>query len=216
MSGAQKEKWSKVLDYIKPEINSISFDTWFKPIEFKRIDEKQGKIYIQVYKDMNKDALEKRYNHLLSEAVENVYGREYAISIGITQEKTLVKTEGFDEIEKPFKEEYYLNPKYNFGSFVVADNNKYAHAAAVAVAEAPAQAYNPLFIYGGSGLGKTHLMHAIGHYILQNHKNLNVLYVSSEMFTNEYIKALKEKKIEEFKNKYRKIDVLLIDDIHFL
>ncbi|MCR5481887.1 MAG: chromosomal replication initiator protein DnaA [Clostridia bacterium] len=217
MSNAQKEKWSEVLEYIKPEINSISFETWFKPIEFKRIDEKQGKLYIQVYKDMNKDALEKRYNHLLSEAVENVYGREYTIVIRITQEKTLVKTdEAYEEIEKPFKEEYYLNPKYNFGSFVVADNNKYAHAAAVAVAEAPAQAYNPLFIYGGSGLGKTHLMHAIGHYILQNHKNLNVLYVSSEMFTNEYIKALKEKKIEEFKNKYRKIDVLLIDDIQFL
>ena len=109
-----------------------------------------------------------------------------------------------------------FNPKFNFDNFVVGGSNKYAHAAALAVAESPSEAYNPLFIYGGSGLGKTHLMHAIGIYLLEKNPNLNVLYVSSEMFTNELIRALGEQKMNEFKSKYRKADVLLIDDIQFI
>ena len=109
-----------------------------------------------------------------------------------------------------------FNPRYTFDNFVVGNSNKYAHAASLAVAESPSEAYNPLFIYGGSGLGKTHLMNAIGIYLLEHNENLNVLYVSSEMFTNEFIKALGENKTREFKNKYRKVDVLLIDDIQFL
>lgn len=112
--------------------------------------------------------------------------------------------------------EKIFNPRFNFENFVVGNSNKYAHAAALAVAESPSEAYNPLFIYGGSGLGKTHLMHAIGIYLLENNPKLNVLYVSSEMFTNELIKALNTHKMNEFKSKYRKADVLLIDDIQFL
>ena len=123
--------------------------------------------------------------------------------------------------ENELKEEYFLNPQYNFDNFIVGENNKYAHAVAYAVAESPASTYNPLFIYGGSGLGKTHLMHAIGHYILEHNPNMNVLYVSSEMFTSELIKALQDPKnssgmMTRFKNKYRSADVLLIDDIQFL
>lgn len=115
------------------------------------------------------------------------------------------------------KEEYFLNPQYNFDNFIVGENNKYAHAVAYAVAESPATTYNPLFIYGGSGLGKTHLMHAIGHYILEHNPDMNVLYVSSEMFTSELIKALGERgMMTRFKQKYRSVDVLLIDDIQFL
>ena len=115
------------------------------------------------------------------------------------------------------KEEYFLNPQYNFDNFIVGENNKYAHAVAYAVAESPATTYNPLFIYGGSGLGKTHLMHAIGHYILEHNPDMNVLYVSSEMFTSELIKALGERgMMTRFKKKYRSVDVLLIDDIQFL
>ena len=111
-----------------------------------------------------------------------------------------------------------LNPKYTFNnSFVVGNNNSFAHAAALAVAEAPATAYNPLFLYGGVGLGKTHLMHAIGNEILKNNKNAkDVLYVSSEKFTNQFINAIKDNKNEMFRNKYRNIDVLLIDDIQFI
>lgn len=123
--------------------------------------------------------------------------------------------------ENELKEEYFLNPRYNFDNFIVGENNKYAHAVSYAVAESPAATYNPLFIYGGSGLGKTHLMHAIGHYILEHNPDMNVLYVSSEMFTSELIKAIQDPKnssgmLEHFKNKYRSADVLLIDDIQFL
>ncbi|MEG0391133.1 MAG: chromosomal replication initiator protein DnaA, partial [Anaerovoracaceae bacterium] len=112
--------------------------------------------------------------------------------------------------------ENYFNPRFSFESFVVGKNSEFAYSAALAVAESPASQYNPLFLYGASGLGKTHLMHAIGHYILTNNKSKKVLYVSSEMFTNELISALRDKKMSEFKNKYRGIDVLLIDDIQFI
>lgn len=119
-------------------------------------------------------------------------------------------------MDPKLRKQKIFNPRYTFDNFVVGNSNKYAHAAALAVAESPSEAYNPLFIYGGSGLGKTHLMNAIGIYLLENNENLNVLYVSSEMFTNEFIKALGENKTREFKNKYRNVDVLLIDDIQFL
>ena len=109
-----------------------------------------------------------------------------------------------------------LNPKYTFDSFVVGNNNRFAHAASLAVAEAPATSYNPLFIYGGVGLGKTHLMHAIGNEILRNNRNANILYVTSEKFTNQLINGIKDNKMEQFRNKYRNIDVLLIDDIQFI
>ncbi len=109
-----------------------------------------------------------------------------------------------------------MNPKYTFDSFVVGNNNRFAHAASLAVAEAPATSYNPLFIYGGVGLGKTHLMHAIGNEILRNNRNANILYVTSEKFTNQLINGIKDNKMEQFRNKYRNIDVLLIDDIQFI
>ena len=109
-----------------------------------------------------------------------------------------------------------LNPKYTFDTFVIGSGNRFAHAASLAVAEAPAKAYNPLFIYGGVGLGKTHLMHAIGHYVLDHNPNAKVVYLSSEKFTNEFINSIRDNKAENFRNKYRNVDVLLIDDIQFL
>ena len=124
-----------------------------------------------------------------------------------------------EPVNNILKDEVYFNPRYNFDNFVVGNNNKYAYSAAFAVAKSPSVAYNPLFIYGGSGLGKTHLMHAIGHYIMENYPEKKVLYVSSEMFTNELIRSLednKKTKMRAFKNKYRNVDVLLIDDIQFI
>ena len=109
-----------------------------------------------------------------------------------------------------------LNPKYTFDTFVIGSGNRFAHAASLAVAEAPAKAYNPLFIYGGVGLGKTHLMHAIGHYVLEHNPNAKVVYLSSEKFTNEFINSIRDNKAVDFRNKYRNVDVLLIDDIQFL
>ena len=109
-----------------------------------------------------------------------------------------------------------LNPKYTFDTFVIGSGNRFAHAASLAVAEAPAKAYNPFFIYGGVGLGKTHLMHAIGHYVLEHNPNAKVVYLSSEKFTNEFINSIRDNKAIDFRNKYRNVDVLLIDDIQFL
>ena len=200
-----KKNWENTLRLLEPDLQEVSFETWFLPLKFLRTDENSNRIYLKPSSEMHQSILTNRYIPMLEGAIKTAFGKKYSVIF-----------ETFDDSPKSFKEEFYFNPRYNFSSFVVGNNNKYAHAAAVAVSEAPSEAYNPLFIYGGSGLGKTHLMHAIGHYILQNSPSLKVLYVSSEMFTNELIRAIGEKKMAEFKKKYRKLDVLLIDDIQFL
>ena len=218
-----QETWNKVLDLIKQETTKISYDAWFSPLIPKKIDEELHIFYIQSEEDFIIKVLNDRYVPLLESVVKNVLKNPYKVVLQL-QSGDPPEVEGPDNRENPkiiLKEEYYFNPRYNFENFVVGNNNKYAHAAALAVADAPSMAYNPLFIYGGSGLGKTHLMHAIGHYILENKPELKVLYVSSEMFTNELITALEgqkkdRKKISAFKEKYRNIDVLLVDDIQFI
>ena len=210
-----KEKWTLVLEKLKPELSGISFETWLLPLEPLKVDDARGHVYLEPPSEMHQSTLERRYMSVLESAVKEVFGDKYSV---VLQSSEIFSADpSYDSgLEEKFSDEYYFNPRYNFSSFVVGSNNKYAHAAAVAVAEAPSEAYNPLFIYGGSGLGKTHLMHAIGHFILKNSPALKVLYVSSEMFTNEFINALKKRKMPEFKNKYRNIDVLLIDDIQFI
>ena len=210
-----KMNWEKTLEILEPELPEVSYETWFLPLKPLRVDETTNCIYLKPAYEMHQSILTKRYIPVLETAIKTAFGKEYSVVFEFFDDTS--KDISYNSIlEKNFKDEYYFNPRYNFSSFVVGANNKYAHAAAVAVAEAPSEAYNPLFIYGGSGLGKTHLMHAIGHYILQNSSNLKVLYVSSEMFTNEFIDALGQRKMPEFKNKYRNIDVLLIDDIQFI
>ena len=221
--------WEQMLSILKEEQTGASYKTWFAPLTQKHIDHDLKILYLLSPEEFICDVLNKRFMETLEQKAEIVLGSPYKVIIKTEsddepeiiipsrQEKSLNKTE--ENPKKILKEENFLNPRYNFDKFVVGNNNKHAYAAAYAVAESPSLAYNPLFLYGGSGLGKTHLMHAIGHYILENYPDKNVLYVSSEMFTNELIKSLEDNKktrMRAFKNKYRNLDVLLIDDIQFI
>lgn len=216
--------WDSVLEIIKENTTPISFETWFKPLKIRKIDNDLNIVYIEVKSDKGKEfiisTIKNRYLTYLQSAFKKILNDEYRVVLKDSDEykkdEDKEKPEKAAPSKKVLNKEKIFNPKFNFENFVVGGSNKYAHAAALAVAESPSQAYNPLFIYGGSGLGKTHLMHAIGIYLLEKNPDMNVLYVSSEMFTNELIRALGEQKMNEFKSKYRKADVLLIDDIQFI
>ncbi len=206
--------WQKTLKLVHNEITDVSFDTWIKAIE--PISIKEDQLYLCVPNDFTKSILESRYTSLISDAVKQVSSKPYFITFVLTSEadKYMDKPEKTEPEAGEFNS--LLNPKYTFNTFVIGNSNRFAHAASLAVAEAPANAYNPLFIYGGVGLGKTHLMHAIGHYILSQNKKVKVLYVTSEKFTNELINSIQTNKNVEFRNRYRNVDVLLIDDIQFI
>lgn len=207
--------WPRVLDLLKNELTEISYNTWIRTIEPLSIN--SAAIELGVPTDFNKGILESRYTALISNAIRQISSREYTIIISVTSQESSKKRLSSDE--NVYSEDIsnsILNPKYTFDTFVIGNGNRLAHAASVAVSEAPAKAYNPLFLYGGVGLGKTHLMHAIGHYILSQNPASKVMYVSSEKFTNELINAIKDDRNEEFRSKYRNIDVLLIDDIQFI
>ena len=216
--------WDSVLEIIKENTTPISFETWIKPLKIRKIDNSLNIVYIELTSQKGKDliisTIKNRYLTYLQNAFKTVLNEEYRVVLKDSDEydKEEIKKNPV-KVTPPKRElnkQKIFNPKFNFDNFVVGGSNKYAHAAALAVAESPSETYNPLFIYGGSGLGKTHLMHAIGIHLLEKNPNMNVLYVSSEMFTNELIKALQEQKMNEFKSKYRKADVLLIDDIQFI
>lgn len=207
--------WPRTLELLKNELTEISFNTWIKTIEPVSIN--SSTIELGVQNDFNKGILESRYAMLIKNAVKQITSKEFDIEFIIPTQGSPKKFNSASE-NNPNEEVTLsiLNPKYTFDTFVIGNGNRLAHAASVAVAEAPAKAYNPLFLYGGVGLGKTHLMHAIGHYILSQNPSSKVLYVSSEKFTNELINAIKDDRNEEFRSKYRNIDVLLIDDIQFI
>lgn len=213
-----KKSWQKTLEILKVEMTPVSYDTWVAPVTPINLDLKEKRLYLSLYNDMAKTILETRYISVIEKTVQDVFGMPLKV-IFIPPDDDAEEdgtTPYRFHVNRTYTDELYLNPKYNFNTFVVGNNNKLAHAASLAVAQNPSKVYNPLFLYGGAGLGKTHLMHAIGHYILQHYPKLKVLYVSSEMFTNELINAIKSDKNVEFRNKYRSIDVLLIDDIQFI
>lgn len=217
-----QQLWIKVLSKIEENVTPVSYSTWFPHLSLKEIDEVLNIAYLESTDSFATNILNSRYLELIGAGFESVTNKKYRIVIKDSNDfEEATHTE--EVIEAPKKlatadiiKQKIFNPKYTFDNFVVGDNNVYAHAASLAVAESPSRTFNPLFIYGGSGLGKTHLMNAIGIYLLEHNDDINVLYVSSEMFTNEMIKAISDNKMNEFKNKYRKVDVLLIDDIQFL
>lgn len=212
-----KQIWEEALKIIEQEAPSaVSFETWILPVVPCGID--GNRFILQAESDIYKETIEKRYLPIIRNAIKFIAKKEYEIVI-LTEEEQ--KKNGLRQIDlsaekKKKNADRNLNPKYVFDSFVVGNSNRMAHAASLAVAESPAQAYNPLFLYGNSGLGKTHLMHSIGHFILDKNPDAKVLYVTSETFTIELINSIQNNKNEEFRNKYRNIDVLMIDDIQFI
>ena len=204
--------WNEALQIIEKEISSpVSYETWILPIVPVGID--GSRFLLRVSEPFYKEMLEKRHLPLIRSAIKTVTKVNYEIVILTEGEEAPHSTQSIIKPEENNDLAKNLNPKYVFSSFVVGNSNRMAHAASLAVAESPAKAYNPLFLYGNSGLGKTHLMHSIAHFILEKNPSTKVLYVTSETFTNELILSIQNNKNEEFRNKYRNIDVLLIDDI---
>ncbi|GBF11455.1 chromosomal replication initiator protein DnaA [Tepidibacillus sp. HK-1] len=216
--------WQKALSIIETKLSKPSFETWLKSTQISSLV--NNDLTIIAPNEFARDWLESRYSGLIQDTLFEVIGEKLNIKFVIPPSASdihldqvsptpkEVKPSNFDEEDAHTKS--LLNPKYTFDTFVIGAGNRFAHAASLAVAEAPAKAYNPLFIYGGVGLGKTHLMHAIGHYVVQHNEKAKVLYISSEKFTNEFINSIRDNKTIEFRNKYRNIDILLIDDIQFL
>ena len=206
------ELLTKAKDLLKDEVTKISYETWIKDLEIESAE--NGNIVLVANTVFQKDSIMSRYYDLFKNTFRFLTNKEWDINVVLKSDDSAPIEEAthFEQSTTSYvNPNSNLNPKYTFDTFVVGNNNRFAHAAALAVAEAPAKSYNPLFVYGGSGLGKTHLMHAIGNEVLKNNKTLNVLYVDSEKFTNQLINAIKDSKTEQFKNKYRNIDVLLID-----
>ena len=214
-------KWDLILQTLKEEydIQDISFKTWIKPIKLYALNGNKITLLISE-ENMGISYIEKKYLVPLKVTICEVMGREYEVELISAKEKeaTEIKRRQKEIMDAAAKNTglQNLNPNYTFDTFVIGNNNNLAHAASLAVAETPGQVYNPLFIYGGVGLGKTHLMQAIAHFILENNPVLKVLYVTSETFTNELIDAVQNNKNSKFRDKYRNIDVLLIDDIQFI
>ena len=215
--------WNRILSEIKNELNSLSYSTWFEDTKLDRIE--NNKVFIIVSMPIQMNHLKDTYSDLIKKIFRSIDGKDYELEFLLEDEEIEKEEKKIIRKDKKMEKEVIhsnLRPNYTFDSFVVGSSNKFAHAAALAVAEQPGALYNPLFIYGNSGLGKTHLMQAIGNYIVQNSNN-KVLYVTSEQFKDDYVNIIKKDDngtnlsyIDYFKDKYRSIDVLIIDDIQFL
>ena len=220
MNVDKDELLSKLKELLKGEVSTISHDTWFAPLGIDSI--KDEHIVFTVNSEFQQDFIENKFNNLIFNTLRYITNKEWTFSVidlskNQNDNQTIIADKKSNVSDTELENNHQtLNPKYTFETFVVGNNNRFAHAAALAVGNEPGKSYNPLFLYGGVGLGKTHLMQAIGNRILENNPKSNVLYVTSEKFTNQLINAIKDSKTEMFRNKYRNIDVLLIDDIQFI
>ena len=229
MMNTVKEKWPEIIEHLRVEheLSNVSFNTWIQPL--KVYDVVDNTVFILVNMNASVEYIEKKYQLPLKVCIAEITGTEYEVVFISEDDDRLNEIQNMaieanqKKKSKSAAEKAGLNPKYTFDTFVVGGNNNFAHAASLAVAESPGEVYNPLFLYGGVGLGKTHLMHSIAHFILDKNPKKKVLYVTSETFTNELIEALKngktagnESAMSKFRDKYRNNDVLLIDDIQFI
>ncbi|MBR4360675.1 MAG: chromosomal replication initiator protein DnaA [Clostridia bacterium] len=205
--------WDQACAIMRAEMSDITYNTWIKT-SLRPLGYSGDQFFIEAVTDFFHQFVVPRYSLLISNSLSQVVGKPITAHI-LTPSQADEYRAGITPDNKP-ADESSLNPKYTFDTFVVGNNNRFAHAASLAVAESPADAYNPLFIYGGVGLGKTHLMHAIGHYMLSQKPTLRVKYVTSEIFMNEMVNSLNKRTQAEFREKYRNIDVLMVDDIQFL
>ena len=218
------EKWDEILQTVKTEhdVSDISFDTWIKPLEVFGVE--GNTLYILVPSEqMTLSYISKKYYLPLKVTIAELTGTEYEIKFILPEQTKNIRTGNNGVPKKNALSEKAdrsnLNPNYTFDTFVVGSNNRFAQSASLAVAESPGEAYNPLYIYGGPGLGKTHLMHSIGHFILERNPNAKVLYVTSEEFTNEVIESIRSgnaSAMNKLREKYRTIDVLMVDDVQFI
>ena len=224
-----KEKWNEIIELlrIEHELSNVSFTTWIQPL--KVYDVVDNTVFILVNMNASVEYIEKKYLLPLKVCIGEITGIEFEVVFVSEDDEKLNEIQNMalessqKKKTKSVSEKAGLNPKYTFDTFVVGGNNNFAHAASLAVAESPGEVYNPLFLYGGVGLGKTHLMHSIAHFILNKNPKKRVLYVTSEIFTNDLIEALRygrtsgsESTMSKFRDKYRNIDVLLVDDIQFI
>jgi chromosomal replication initiator protein len=212
--------WEQILARVSGKVNSYIFYKWFQPTRF--VADAGGTITVSVPEPQFRNWLSRHYAAVIDEALKET-GRSSSTVVYVTDEDTPGSADGDerslvsgDVQDLANAGPQGLNPRYTFDAFIVGPSNQFAHAACLAVAEAPSRAYNPLFIYGGVGLGKTHLMHAIGHYVLRHLGHLKLTYISAERFMNEMINALRHDRILDFRDRYRSVDVLLVDDIQFL
>ncbi len=212
MSIASPELWQATLELLQTHLSKHQFDTWLLPCKVASL---QGHtMYVLAATEFNRSWLENNYTGIVQQALSTAAGKELSIRFVSHKDDVPPLPQAAERTADDVA--LGLNPRYVFDSFVIGESNRFAHAAALAVAEAPGRAYNPLFIYGGVGLGKTHLMHAIGHFALSRFPLKRVLYLSCEKFTNDFISSIQQRKTTEFRARYRSIDLLLIDDIQFL
>ncbi|MCR4668454.1 MAG: chromosomal replication initiator protein DnaA [Clostridia bacterium] len=221
----RSELWQKVLDDIKKDVTPAAFNSFISRLSLRDFSEEPPLAHLEAETGFACNIIKNRYIPRLNASFRNITGKDFRVMVKTPEEYkefSFSEPEPLDKetavrfnLNTNFMKEKIFDPKYTFDNFIVGESNNLAHAACFAVAQSPSDLYNPLFIYGNSGLGKTHLLHATGIYLLQHNNNLKILYVSSETFANDYIKAIHEQKMMEFKRKYRRPDVLLIDDVQF-